>query len=184
MVWAPEGDAEGDAVITVLFEGEISPADYARGFIDTGLVTSRQAGADSENPLNINQSASISNGGTTQNPDLESVTYDGGDIVLYEFDQELNAEDIVQNNSGLRVYFPQTSQASRIREAGATNVTQPNPTTLRAQFPNDLPEGKSLDQAVGGFVQQGSVQAAQGEGGANNGANAFDEFAPLPPERE
>ena len=176
----PAGDTEGDEIVTVLFEGQLTPADYARGFVDTGIVTSREAGANSENPLNINQSASISNGGTTQNPDLESVTYDGGDIVVFKFDQALDAADVVENNSGLSVYFPQTSQASRIREAGATNVTEgDDPSTLRAQFANDLPEGKTLDQAVGGFVEQGSVQAAQGERGANNGANAFSEFAPL-----
>ena len=175
----PQADTAGDEVVTVLFTGQLSPADYARGFVDTGIVTSRQNGPNSANPLNINQSATLSNEGQTQNPDIESITYDGGDVVLYEFDQALTAEDVVQNNSGLRVYFPETSQSSRIREAGATNVTRESPTTLRAQFADDLPEGKTLDQAVGGFVQQGTVQAAPGEGGANNGINAFDETAPL-----
>ena len=176
---APEGDTEGDEVVTVLFEGEITPAGYARGFVDTGLVTSREAGPNSDNPLNINQSEPISNGGTTQNPDLVSATYDGGDIVLYEFDQALDEADVVENNSGLRVYFPEADEASRIREAGATNVTRESPTTLRAQFVDDLPEGKTLEDATGAFVQQGAVQAAQGERGANDGANAFDELAPL-----
>ena len=176
----PEADAEeGDTVVTVLFEGDIAAADYARGFVDSGLVNSRAQGSNSDNPFNINQSASISNGGTTENPDLESVTYDGGDIVLYEFDQALDEADVVENNSGLRVYFPQTD-TSAIQDAGATNVTRAEaPNTLRAQFTDDLPGGKTLDQAVGGFVQQGSVQAAQGERGANDGVNAFDEFAPL-----
>jgi Ca2+-binding RTX toxin-like protein len=175
----PQADTAGDEVVTVLFTGRIDPANYARGFVDTGIVTSREAGPNSDNPLNINQSEPVSNGGVTQNPDIESVTYDGGDIVLYEFDQALTNDDVIQNTSGLRVYFPKTSQASRIREAGAANVTRESPTTLRAQFANDLPEGKTLDQAVGGFVQQGTVQAAPGERGANNGANAFDETAPL-----
>ena len=49
-----------------------------------------------------------------------------------------------------------------------------NETTLRAKF-EDLPEGYKLSDAVGAFVVQGSVQAAPGSQGGNDGANAFDE---------
>lgn len=174
---APASDTEGDEVVTVLFNGNISAADYARGFVDSGIVNSRQAGANADNPFNINQSEPISNNGITENPDLVSVTRDG-DQVLYEFDEPLTDDDVIQSTSGLRLYFPQTD-TSAIRDAGAQAVKRQNSTTLRAYFGEDLPGGKSLQDAIGGFVVQGTVQAAQGSRGGNNGTNAFDELAPI-----
>ena len=175
----PRSDQEGDNIVTVVFPGDISAENFPRGYVDSGVVTSRQGGANPNNPYNINQAEPTANDGSTENPDLVSATFDGGDQVLYEFDEPLTDDDVVQNNSGLRVYFPQTD-TSAIRDAGATNVTEGDtPNTLRAQFPDDLPEGKTLEDASGAFVQQGAVQAAQGERGANAGANAFDELAPI-----
>ena len=49
-----------------------------------------------------------------------------------------------------------------------------NETTLRAKF-KDLPEGYKLSDAVGAYVVQGSVQAAPGSQGGNDGKSAFDE---------
>jgi hypothetical protein len=50
-------------------------------------------------------------------------------------------------------------------------------TVLRAFFGDDLPADYTLADAVGGFVVQGTVQAANG--GANDGVNAFDETRPM-----
>ena len=174
----PAADTPGDETVTVLFTGDISATDYARGFVDSGVATSRESGANPENPFNVNQSEAISNGGTTENPDLVSATFDGGDQVVYEFDQPLTDDDVVQNTSGLRVYFPQTD-TSAIRDAGAATVERESPTELRAFFADDLPGGKTLEEASGAFVQQGTVQAVQGSRGGNDGKNAFDELAPL-----
>ncbi len=175
----PRSDQEGDNIVTAVFPGDLSPQDFPRGFLATGVVSSRQQGANSKNPLNINQSADISNGGKTQNPDLISATYDGGDQVVYEFDQPLTTDDVIQNTSGLRVYFPEAENANRIREAGAQSVKRESPTKLRAFFADDLPGGRTLADAAGAFVAQGTVQAVQGSRGSNDGTNAFDELAPL-----
>ena len=131
-----------------------------------------------DNPANINQSAPVSNGGLTENPDLVRATRDG-DQVIFEFDEALTTDDVVQNTSGLQVYFSGVTQQSTIPSAGALVVRQESPTTLRAFFGADLPSGFTLDDAVGAFVDQGTVQAARGSRGANDGKNAFDEFAPL-----
>ena len=175
---APESDAEGDNVVTVLYVGALDPANYARGYVDTGVVNSACCNVGPDNPANINQSAPVSNGGLTENPDIVSITRDG-DQVLYEFDEALTSDDVVQSTSGLRIYFPETEQNSVIPDAGAIAVKQASPTVLRAFFGDDLPEGYTLDEAVGGFVVQGTVQAAQDSRGGNDGENAFDEFAPL-----
>lgn len=174
----PATDTAGDNVVTVLYGGTLSPADYARGYVDSGIVNSACCNVGSDNPANINQAADISNGGLTENPDLVSATRDG-DQVIFEFDEPLTTDDVIQNSSGLRVYFPETDQASTIRFAGALAVKQQSPTTLRAFYGDDLPEGYTLGDAVGAYVVQGTVQAAQGSRGANDGKNAFDELAPL-----
>ena len=138
------------------------------------MVTSRKQGANKNNPSNINQSATIG-GGRTKNPDLVSVTQ-GGDQLLYEFDQPLTKDDVVQNTGGLRIYFPETGNSS-IRQAGALSVGRRNETTLKAFFGRDLPDGRKLGDATGAFVEQGAVQAAEGSRGVNDGKNAFDELS-------
>ena len=179
----PEGDAEGDDVVQVLFEGDLDPARYARGFVATGTVNSASGNVGPENPANVNQSAVVSGGGVTENPDLVSVTRDG-DQVLFEFDEPLTIDDIVQSTSGLRIYFPETGTTNTILEVGSLAVKQPGPTTLRAYYGGDLPprpdgEPYTLADAVGAFVVQGSVQAEEGSRGGNDGKNAFDHAAPL-----
>jgi hypothetical protein len=170
----PEADEEGDEVVTVLFRGDLDPADFARGFVDTGVVNSDCCNMGPDNPGNINQAAPISNDGRTDNPDLVSGTRDG-DQVLFEFDQALTEEDIIQNTSGLRVYFPRALEGGNtIPEAGAIEVKRVDERTLRARF-RDLPGDYRLRDAVGSFVTQGTVQGAEGHRGANDGDNAFDE---------
>ncbi len=170
----PAADTEGDEVVTVLFNGNLLPADYARGYLDTGVINSDPSDVSSANPANINQSADISPNIVTENPDLVRVRR-GGESLLYEFDEALTDDDVVQSTSGLRIYFAETSQSSTIRQKGAIRVERVNNTTLRAFFGSDLPEGKTLSDAVGAFANQGTVQAAQGSRGGNDGKNAFDE---------
>lgn len=171
----PAEDPEGDNVVTVLFPGDLDPADFARGYVDTGTVNSDPNNVGNEAPANINQAANISPNTKTENPDLVRVRSGANGSLIFEFDEPLTDDDVVQNNSGLRVYFSETEQAGTIREAGAIRVERVNSRSLRAFFGEDLPEGKMLDDAVGAFVRQGTVQSAQGSRGGNDGVNAFDE---------
>ncbi|MGB3682976.1 MAG: hypothetical protein WA990_10885, partial [Rubrobacteraceae bacterium] len=169
----PEGDKKGDAVVTVAFPGKLDAKDFPRGYVDNKVVTSRKQGANSDNPSNINQAATISGSGRTKNPDLKSVKRDG-DRILYEFDEPLTTDDVIQNTGGLRVYFPETDNSS-IRQAGALSVKREDQRTLKAFFGKDLPGGRKLADATGAFVKQGTVQAAKGSRGGNDGKSAFDE---------
>ena len=170
----PEGDEERDALVKAVFPGELKAKDFARGYVDSQIITSREQGANRDNPSNVNQAAPIGNG-KTENPDLVSVTRDG-DRLLYEFDEPLTGDDIIQNTGGLRIYFAKSDGGS-IREAGAISVKRKDRTTLDAFFGRDLPGDRTLDDAVGAFVKQGAVQAAEGSRGGNDGKNAFDELS-------
>lgn len=172
----PEADKAGDEAVTVVFPGQLKPQDYARGYVDGETVTSRKQGANQDNPSNVNQSVTIG-GGETENPDLASVTRDG-DQVLFEFDQPLTKDDVVQNTGGLRIYFPKTDN-STLRQAGALAVRRKDETTLRAFFGSDLPGNRKLSDTAGAFVKQGTVQAEKGSRGGNDGMSAFDEISKL-----
>ncbi len=174
----PPHDHAGDRVVTVVFPGRLHPSDFPRGAVDTGVVTSRKAGPTPKAPLNVNQAAAVSHHGRTENPDLVQAER-VGDQVQFRFDEPLTSDDVVQSTSGLRVYFAETEQANRIREAGALKVERHGDQTLRASFGQDLPEGMALADAVGAFVVQGTVQAAKGSRAGNDGKSAFDERAPL-----
>ena len=173
-----ESDQTGDVVVTVIFPGELEPADFARGYVDTGVVNSAPNNVSAANPLNINQAANIAPNTFTENPDLVqdlgSVERQSEVWLLFKFDEPLTGDDVIQNTSGLRVYFPATSQSSTIPDAGAVKVKRVDERTLRAKF-KDLPEGYRLRDAVGAFVVQGTVQAAVGSRGGNDGKSAFDE---------
>ena len=171
----PQSDQAGDNIVTVVFPGDLSPSDFARGYVDTGVVNSNPNNITSANPANVNQSEDISPNTRTKNPDLVRVRGGSGSSLLFQFDEPLTTDDVVQSNSGLRIYFPKTDQSSTIPSAGAIRVKRVNRTTLRAFYGKDLPEGYMLSDAVGAFAQQGTVQAAQGSRGGNAGKNAFDE---------
>jgi hypothetical protein len=176
----PEADEEGDIVVTVVFPGDLSPADFARGYVDTGVLNSAANNVSAENPNNVNQSALTPPNTATENPDLDadlaSITRQSETYLLFEFDEPLTDDDVVQNTSGLRVYFPETEGTSTIPFAGSVKVKRKNETTLRAKFKKDLPEGYRLNDAVGAFVVQGAVQAEIGSRGGNDGKSAFDEL--------
>ncbi len=177
----PAEDPDGDDTVTVLFTGDVSttmaPDNFARGYLDTGVVGSEDGNISADAPANVNQSEPISNGGVTANPDIVSITKDG-DQVLWEFDQPLTDDDVVQNNSGLALYFPTAEQVATIPSAGASVVTRENPTTLRATY-NTLPSDFTLDDAAGGYIDVGTVQAVPADAGGNDGVNAFQDDAPL-----
>lgn len=162
--------------MSVVFPGELKPGDFARGYVGSQIVTSRRQGANKDNPSNINQSAKVGDG-TTKNPDLISVTRDR-DQLLYEFDEPLTKDDVVQNTGGLRIYFPQTDNSS-LRQAGALVVDREGPRTLKAFFGRDLPGNRELEDAAGAFVKQGTVQAEIGSRGGNDGKNTFDELSTI-----
>ena len=132
------------------------------------MVNSARNNISKKNPLNVNQSEDITPNARTENPDLVQVSWDG-DSFLYKFDQPLTDDDIIQNTSGLRLYFPQARQGGTVPAAGALRVEEVGSTTLRAFFSKDLPGNYTLSDAVGAFVQQGTVQAAAGSRGGNDG---------------
>lgn len=127
----PDSNEPGDTVVTVIFPGDLDPEDWARGFVDTGVVNSDCCNTSSDDPLNVNQSADIEPNTATENPDLVRASREGRSF-LYEFDEPLTDDDVIQNTSGLRLYFSQTSQNSTIPDAGAQRVEDVNDTTLRA----------------------------------------------------
>ena len=174
----PEADESGDRVVTVIFPGDLSAEDFARGYVDTGVVNSVSTSPTAEDPLNINQAANVDPNTTTENPDLVqdqgAVERQSSVWLYFTFDEPLTDDDVVQNTSGLRVYFPSTSEGSTIPSAGAVKVKRVDDNTIRAKF-KDLPEGYRLSDAVGVFVVQGTVQAAAGSRGGNDGKSAFDE---------
>ncbi|UFT99969.1 hypothetical protein KO561_03125 [Radiobacillus kanasensis] len=170
----PQNDKAGDDIITVLFSGELNPENYARGYVDSQVVNSDSSNTSPDNPLNINQAAAISNEGKTENPDLVNVTLDGNSY-LFEFDEALTDDDIIQNSSGLRLYFPEAKQSSTIPSAGSSRVEVVNNTTLRAYYEGTIPGDYALEDAVGAYVVQGTVQSVEGSRGANSGKNSFDE---------
>ena len=98
-----------------------------------------------------------------------------GNAYLFEFDEALTDDDTAQNSSGFRLYFSEADQSSTIPFASSSRVEVVSDTTLRAFYEGTVPEGYSLADVVGAYVVQGSVQAAQGSQGGNNGANAFNE---------
>lgn len=171
----PKNDKEGDDTVTVLFPGELNPENYARGYVESKVVNSDSSNTSPDNALNINQATLISNGGKTENPDLVNATLDGNSF-LFEFDEALTDDDIIQNSSGLRLYFPEAKQNSTIPSAGSSRVEVVNDTTLRAYYEGTIPGDYTLEDAVGAYVVQGTVQATEGSRGANSGKNAFDEI--------
>lgn len=163
-------DPQGDNTITVLFNGNLTPASFARGFVSNDTVSS---GPQGNEPTNIGQAEPIG-GNTSVNPDLRSVRVDcQQNQAFFRFDEPLDQEDVVQNTGGLQLYFNDGTRAS----AQAVNQTG-NPAVLRATF-TDLPQGKTLSDAVGGIVTNGTVagQAPNGPGG--QAINQFDEIAPV-----
>ena len=160
----PDKDVSGDTIVTVMFPGDLEPKDFARGYVDKNILSSSGKG---DGPTNVNQAAHASEDGRTKYPDLLSITRDD-DKFLFEFDQPLTQEDVVQDTGGLRLYFPETQQSQ------ATGVEKAEgPKVLQATF-KQLPEDVSLSDAIGGFVTQGAVQ-----GKGKNASNAFDEVSKI-----
>lgn len=172
-----ESEQEGDNIVTVAFSGDLKPGNFARGYVDTGVLNSAPGGASTSDPYNINQAADVTPRTKTENPDLVSVKR-SGDTFLFQFDEALDEADVAENSSGFRLYFPEARQGSTIPFASSSRVerVRGSDTTLRAFYRGTVPQGYALSDAVGAYVVQGSVQAAQGSRGGNSGKNAFDEL--------
>lgn len=155
---APAGDRNGDTVISVLFNGTLSPTNFARGYVDNGTVSSDAQG---NAPTNAPQSQSISTSGSA-GPDLVSVSCDGS-MLVFSFDQDLTSEDVIQDSSGLRFTISDGTVYT------SATVTRRDARTLAATY--DLPPGTTVGDAKSGFVTQGTVQGTNGE------PNSFDEVA-------
>lgn len=166
-------DRNGDRTIVVIFKGNLNAADYARGYVDNSTVSSNAQG---NAPTNVPQSEDIRPNTNTVNPDLVSVTVNcRRQVAFYRFDEALAQEDVIQDTSGLRLYFNGTKRASaqKVEKTG-------NKKLLKASFKGGLPQGRTIGDAKGAFVTAGTVvggQAPGGPGGENG--NAFDEVAPL-----
>ncbi len=164
-------DREGNRVVTVLFNDQLNPATFARGYVDSNTVSS---GPQGNATFNINQAQDIVPNTTTKNPDLVSIKVNcRTKQALFRFDEPLDQEDVVQNTGGLRLYFRDT------KNAGAQSVNQTNnPRVLKAAF-TDLPQGKKLNNAVGGYATQGTIAGQPPDGPGGQAGNAFDEVSPV-----
>ena len=164
-------DREGNRVVTVLFNGQLNPATFARGYVDSNTVSS---GPQGNATFNINQAQDIVPNNTTKNPDLVSIKVNcRTKQALFRFDEPLDQEDVVQNTGGLRLYFRDT------KNAGVQSVNQTNnPRVLKTTF-TDLPQGKKLNNAVGVYATQGTVAGQPPDGPGGQAGNAFDEVSPV-----
>ncbi|WP_047865842.1 hypothetical protein [Rubrobacter aplysinae] len=162
----PDNDQEGDDKITVIFEGRVDESDFARGYVDGNVVTSNSNG---DGPYNVAQSAAISNAGNSEDPDLQTISEKSDKKLYFEFDEDLDQEDVVQDTAGLRFYTAagDVYTASRVKETNREDV-------LVAGF--DLPKGVSSRDAVGGLVVQGTVVAPDDDADGTKEANSFDEI--------
>lgn len=154
---APAGNRPS-TVVSVFFNGTLSPTNFARGYVDNGTVSSDSQG---NAPTNAPQSQPVSTQGSS-GPDLVSVTCDQFRLV-FTFDQDLTSEDVIQDSSGLRF------ATSSGRVFTSATVERRDARTLAATY--DLPPGTTIGDARTGFVTQGTVQ------GTNGQPNSFDEVA-------
>lgn len=161
----PETDEEGDDKIIVQYLGLLDEADFARGYVDGNVVTSN---ANGDGPYNVAQADAISNGGNSDDPDLETISEKSDKKLYFEFDEDLDQEDVVQDTAGLRFYTEDANvyTASKVYKTNREDV-------LVAKF--DLPKGVSARDAVGGLVVQGTVVAPDDDGDGAKEAISLDE---------
>lgn len=161
----PEDDEEGDDKVTVIYLGDLDEGDFARGYVDANVVTSN---ANGDGPYNVAQADAVSNGGNSDDPDLETISEKSDNKLYFEFDEDLDQEDVVQDTAGLRFYTKDATvyTASKVYLTNREDV-------LVAKF--DLPKGVSARDAVGGIVTQGTVAAPDDDGDGTKEANSFDE---------
>lgn len=161
----PQDDVEGDDKVVVQYLGLLDESDFARGYVDGNVVTSK---ANGDGPYNVAQADAISNGGNTDDPDLQTISEKSDNKLYFEFDEDLDQEDVVQDTAGLRFYTKagDVYTASRVYKTNREDV-------LVAKF--DLPKGVSARDAVGGIVVQGTVVAPDDDGDGTKEANSFDE---------
>lgn len=129
-------------VYTIAYLGTIEQADIARGFVDSGTV--RGPGEKPTNPL---ESADVSNGGNTTDPDLVSVVPNiTTNELIYTFDQEVNIDD----DAGFGFY------KRNGKEFDGSLARQLTPTTVAVEFVD-----VDVSSAVGATVDNGAVADLQ-----------------------
>lgn len=132
----------GTNVYTIAYLGTIDQAEIARGFIDSGTV--RRPGRKPTNPL---QSADVSNGGNTSDPDLVSVVPNLlTNELIYTFDQTVNIDD----DAGFGFY------KRNGKEFDGSLARQLTPTTVAVEFVD-----VDVSSAVGATVDNGAVADLQ-----------------------
>ena len=135
-------DGNNTTVYTIAYVGTIEQADIARGFVDSGTV--RGPGEKPTNPL---ESADVSNGGNTSDPDLVSVIPDvTNNELIYTFDQEVNIDD----DAGFGFY------KRNGKEYDGSVARQISPTTVAVEFVD-----VDVSSAVGATVDNGAVADLQ-----------------------
>lgn len=135
-------DGDNTNVYTIAYLGTIEQTDIARGFVDSGTV--RDPNKKPTNPL---QSADVSNGGNTSDPDLVSVVpnVDTNELI-YTFDQEVNIDD----DAGFGFY------KRNGKEFDGSLARQLTPTTVAVEFVD-----VEVSSAVGATVDNGAVADLQ-----------------------
>jgi hypothetical protein len=136
---------------TLAFEGRVTAANTARGYMDGNVVTGN---ANGDGPYNVAQAGAISNGGNSDDPDLETISEKSAKKLYFESDEDLDQEDVVQDT------------ASKAKKTNREDV-------LVAKF--DLPKGVSARDAAGGLVVQGTVVAPDEDSEGTKATNSFDE---------
>lgn len=132
----------GTNVYTIAYLGTIDQTEIARGFIDSGTV--RRPGKKPTNPL---QSADVSNGGNTSDPDLVSVVPNlATNELIYTFDQIVNIDD----DAGFGFY------KRNGKEFDGSLARQLTPTTVAVEFVD-----VDVSSAIGATVDNGAVADLQ-----------------------
>ena len=154
--------------------GDIQPADFARGYVDTGVVNSAPNNASSGQSYNINQSEQVTPTVKTENPDLVSVKRSGNSF-LFEFDEALDEADVAENSSGLRLYFPEAKQNSTIPFASSSRVerVEGSRTTLRSFYQGTVPGGLLVVRRRGGLRRTGLCTGGPGLPGRQQRQECF-----------
>ena len=173
-----EQDLPGDNIITIVYKGDWTEEDFARGYVDELVINGNRNRVNADYPFNIGQTEDISPNPATGNADLVSASYKQPSLrqspyVEYKFDQDITGQ---VNNGAFCVYFPETATRQMVPSACSDNAVQLDSITVKATFdPDVIPVPYTLDDAVDAIVQDGAVLAVSGSG-LNDDRNAIHEI--------
>jgi hypothetical protein len=151
-------DSDDPTVVHVTFADTIdndTEADTARAAVEAGTVNDGEDG--SANPLQI---VEVAEGGSTQDPDLESVTFDtDNDRATYTFDESI---EVTGTEASFQVYDRNGAQTP----AETVTRSSDDPRVVVAEFADN-----QLEDAFGASVLADAVQGTTG----NERTNEVDE---------